>query len=76
MTKIDKLVSKILEGRTVSYSEAETLLRNLGFNLEVSGSHHVFRKKGYARNVSIKYRYQLLPYQIRDLKEVLRDHGY
>jgi len=30
----------------------------------------------YAKNVSIKRRSQLLPYQIRDLKEVLRDHGY
>ena len=76
MSKIDKLISKILEGRTVSYNEAENLLKGLGFGLEVSGSHHVFRKKGYARNVSIKYRHQLLPYQLRDLKEILRDHGY
>jgi hypothetical protein len=76
VSKINKLISKILEGRTVSYGEAETLLRSLGFSLEVSGSHHVFRKKGYARNVSIKFRPQLLPYQLRDLNEVLRDHGY
>ena len=56
MSKINKLISKILEGRAVSYDEAETLLRNLGFSVEVSGSHHVFRRTGYARNVSIKRR--------------------
>jgi len=76
MTKTQKLAQKILDGRDVSYDEAEGLLLKLGFFLEVRGSHHVFRKKGYLRNVSIKRRSQLLPYQIADLKEVLRDHGY
>jgi len=33
-------------------------------------------EKGYGKNVSIKKRAELLPYQIRELKEVLRDHGY
>lgn len=76
MSKLQKLIEKILEGRAVSYEEAEKLLFGLGFEVEVRGSHHVFRKKGYIRNVSIKRRSQLLAYQIRDLKEVLRDHGY
>ena len=76
MSTLDKLISKILSGRPVSYREAEKLLTKLGFELEICGSHHVFRKKGYRKNVSIKKRPQLLPYQIRDLKEVLIDHGY
>ncbi len=76
MSKIEKLIRKILDGRTISYQEAETLLKRLGFEVEVCGSHHVFRKKGYARNVSIKKRTELLPYQLNDLKEVLQDHDY
>jgi len=48
----------------------------LGFEVIVCGSHHVFRKKGYGKNISIKKRTELLPYQVRDIKEVLRDHGY
>lgn len=76
MSKRDKLIRKILEGRAVSYKEAEHLLIELGFELEIYGSHHVFRKPGYPRNVSIKRRKQLLPYQLRDIKEVLRDHEY
>jgi predicted RNA binding protein YcfA (HicA-like mRNA interferase family) len=74
MTKWQKQIEKILEGRNTSYEEAETVLLKLGFELEIKGSHHIFRKKGYARNLSIKRRSQLLPYQLRDLKEVLRDH--
>ncbi|HAZ15481.1 MAG: hypothetical protein A2Y28_05335 [Chlamydiae bacterium GWC2_50_10] len=69
-------MQKILKGRDVSYDEAEKLLLKLDFQLEIRGSHHLFRKQGYLRNVSIKRRSQLLPYQITDLREVLRDHGY
>jgi predicted RNA binding protein YcfA (HicA-like mRNA interferase family) len=76
MSKLQKLAQKILDGRDVSYDEAEGLLLKMGFQLEIRGSHHIFRKKGYLRNISLKRRSQLLPYQIADLKEVLRDHGY
>lgn len=76
MGKSEKLIKKILENRTVTYSEAEKVLFKLGYALEVCSSHHVFRKKGYLKNISIKKRKQLLPYQLRDLKEVLREHGY
>jgi len=76
VSKLQKLVQKILKGRDVSYDEAEKLLLKLDFQLEIRGSHHLFRKQGYLRNVSIKRRSQLLPYQITDLREVLRDHGY
>ncbi len=76
MSKLQKLIEKVLQGRNVSYEEAENLLRKLGFELEIRGSHHIFRKKGYHRNVSIKRRTELLPYQIRELKEVLTDYGY
>ena len=74
MTKLEKLIQKIFTGSSLSYKEAETLLIKMGFQLEIRGSHHIFRKKGYHRNISIKKRPQLLPYQIRDLKEVLLDH--
>jgi len=76
MSRQEKLIEKILACKIISYREAETLLLKLGFEMAVCGSHHVFRKKGYAKNVSIKKRSQLLPYQIRELKGVLQDHGY
>lgn len=76
MSKWEKLIAKILNGQAVSYEEVENLLLRLGFDVEVCGSHHVFRKKGYHRNVSIKRRSQLLPYQLRDVQEVLKDHDY
>ena len=74
MSKLEKLLAKILSGNNVSYQEAENVLFKLGFLLKISGSHHVFRKPGYHRTISIKKRPQLLAYQIEDLKEVLKDH--
>lgn len=76
MGKFEKLIEKILNGKNVSYQEAENLLLNLGFQLKIRGSHHNFRKSGYQRTISIKKRPQLFDYQIDDLKEVLKDHGY
>lgn len=76
MSKIEKLIQKVLNGKNVSYNEAENLLLNLGFQLKVRGSHHNFRKAGYHRVIVIKRRKLLYDYQVDDLKEVLKDHGY
>jgi len=59
-------LEKLINGSNVSYKEAETLLFKMRFQLEIRGSHHIFRKKGYHRNISLKKRSQLFPYQIRD----------
>jgi predicted RNA binding protein YcfA (HicA-like mRNA interferase family) len=76
MSKCEKLIQKILSGKNVSYDEAENMLLNLGFQLKIRGSHHNFRKPKYHRTISIKKRPQLLSYQVNDLQEVLKDHGY
>jgi len=47
MSSFDKLIQKILAGSSVSYSDAEKILLNLGYDFRVCGSHHIFGKKGY-----------------------------
>ncbi len=76
MSKFEKLIQKILQGKNVSYQEAENVLLALGFELKIRGSHHNFRKPKYPRTLAIKRRPQLLDYQIDDLQQVLKDHGY
>ncbi len=76
MSKYEKLIQKILNGKNISYQDAENLLIHLGFQLKIRSSHHNFRKSQYPRTISIKKRTQLLDYQVDDLKEVLKDHGY
>ena len=38
------------------------------------GSHFIFWKEGYEKNISLKKRAQLLPYQIRMLEEVVKNY--
>jgi len=66
MVKSEKLMLKVLQNRPISYNEAERILKKLGFEVIACGSHHVFRKKGYSKNISIKKRAELFPYQIRE----------
>ena len=75
MSKIEKLIQKIFAKQQVSYKDAEKILFELGYQLKISGSHHVFRKYGH-KHITLKRRPQLLLYQIIDLQEALRDHGY
>lgn len=76
MSSYDKLINKILAGRNISYKDAEKILSGLDFELSVTGSHHIFRKKGYHRTVTLKKRSELLQYQIKLIQEVLKDHGF
>ena len=76
MGALDKLIQKILDGKQISYKEAERVLLSIGFKAKVTGSHHVFRKAKTKHNISLKKRPQLLPYQIKILRRMLINHGY
>lgn len=76
MTKHEKLINAILDGKRISYKDAEILLLRLHFELSICGSHHIFRKVGYQRSISLKRRPELLQYQVKLIQEVLKDHGY
>ncbi|HLB93626.1 MAG TPA: type II toxin-antitoxin system HicA family toxin [Candidatus Babeliales bacterium] len=76
MSKYDKLINGILDGKKISYKDAEKILFKLGFELSITGSHHIFRKSGYQRSISLKKRTELLNYQVKIIQEVLKDHNY
>jgi hypothetical protein len=73
MSKFEKLKLKIKNGQTISYDEAESFLLRLGFKVRLPGSSHcIFWKEGYEKNISLKKRSQLYPYQTHLLEEVLK----
>lgn len=75
MSKFEKIKLKIQNGQNISFDEAENFLLKLGFKVRSPGSSHfIFWKKGYDKNISLKKRSQLLPYQIRMLEEVILDY--
>ena len=47
MNKWDKLIEKILSGKTdanLSFEEVSNLLQRLGYRLTIRGSHHIYKK--------------------------------
>lgn len=75
MSKFEKLKLKIKNGQAISYEEAENFLLKLGFKVRSPGSSHfIFWKENYEKNISLKKRSQLLPYQVRMLEEILKNH--
>lgn len=71
MSKLEKLKQKIRSRCSISYDEAENFLLKFGFKVRSKGSHHIFSKDGYYKNISIKKNAELLPYQMNLLAEVL-----
>lgn len=75
MSKFEKIKLKIKNGQSISYEEAESFLLKLGFKMRSPGSSHfIFWKEGYEKNISLKKRSQLLPYQIRMLEEIVKNY--
>lgn len=75
MSKFEKIKLKIKNGQSISYEEAESFLLKLGFKMRSPGSSHfIFWKEGEEKNISLKKRPQLLPYQIRMLEEVVKKY--
>ena len=75
MTKRDKLNQKIAEGKIISFSEADKILKNAGFSPEVpkSGSSHItYRKEGKNPITLVRNRKELKPYQIRMIQEAIQ----
>lgn len=75
MSKFEKIKLKIKNCQSISFDEAESFLLKIGFKVRSPGSSHfIFWKEGYEKNISLKKRSQLLPYQIRMLEEVVKNY--
>ena len=75
MGKSEKLLSKILEGksdRNISFDDLCKLLEKLGFDQRIRGSHHVFRKTGILEKPNIqKDASKAKDYQVRQIRTII-----
>jgi predicted RNA binding protein YcfA (HicA-like mRNA interferase family) len=69
------LIRRILSGRAdanIDFSELCTLLKSLGFEERVSGSHNIFRKEGVRELVNLQRQgNKAKPYQVRQVRSVI-----
>jgi hypothetical protein len=75
MGKFDKLRLRILQGSSdasISFADLCELLRRLGFEERIKGSHHIFRKEGVEEKPNLQSDgAKAKPYQVRQVRAIL-----
>lgn len=79
MGKYDKLLLQILRGTSdanISFDDLCQLLRRLGFEETIRGSHHNFRKDGIAEKINLQRDgSKAKAYQVRQVRSVIVDNA-
>jgi hypothetical protein len=75
MGKFDKLLDRILRGASdssIRFKDLCSLLRHLGFQERIKGSHHIWTREGVDEILNIQPIGSLAkPYQVRQIRNVI-----
>jgi hypothetical protein len=75
MTRHEKLLLQILRGTSdanISFEGLRSLLRVLGFDERIRGSHHIFTRDGIEEILNLQPRGSLAKaYQVRQVRQVI-----
>lgn len=75
MAKYEKLLIQILSGTSdanIYFEDLCNLLKKLGFEERVRGSHHIFRKEGVVEKVNLQREgNKAKPYQVKQTRNVI-----
>jgi hypothetical protein len=70
-----KALRRVLSGAsdaTIRFDDLCQLLLNLGFEMRVRGSHHIFRKAGIEEKINLQREdSKAKPYQVRQVRNVV-----
>lgn len=79
MGRYEKLLSELLRGKSdanIEFDELCQLLRRLGFEERVRGSHHIFRKSGVEERINLQREgRKAKAYQTRQVRTVIVKYG-
>jgi predicted RNA binding protein YcfA (HicA-like mRNA interferase family) len=75
MTKQDKLIRTILDGlsdKNIYFNDLCNLLKRLGFDEHIRGSHHIFRKEEVVERINLqKDGTKAKAYQVKQVRNIL-----
>jgi len=75
MGKHDKLLIKILSGASdanIQFEDLCGMLKRLGFETRVRGSHHIFRKDQVSEKINLQRDGNMAkPYQVKQVRNVI-----
>lgn len=79
MGKYGKLLLRILRGNAdtnIAFDDLCQLLRRLGFDERIRGSHHIFRKAGIEEKINLQGEgSKAKAYQVRQVRGVILRYG-
>lgn len=75
MTKNQKLLKKFLEAKIVTFSEADKVLKTLGYIPDNPGSSHITYRKDAQNLITIVKRKELKLYEVRKIQDALKNAG-
>ena len=79
MAKYEELLLRILRGTSdanISFNDLRQLLRRLGFEERIQGSHHIFRKAGVEEKINLQREgNKAKVYQVRQVRTVIIKYG-
>jgi len=74
-----KLYDKIVGGRSdanIPFEQTVNMLKTLGFDERISGSHHIFTREGIEEIIDIQdVGGECKPYQVRQMRIVLKKYN-
>ncbi len=75
MSKRDRVVEQVLSSAAdanIAFDDLCHLLEQLGFEVRVRGSHHLFRKSGVVERINLQRDgSKAKPYQVRQVRQIL-----
>ncbi|MBB5686263.1 type II toxin-antitoxin system HicA family toxin [Sphingobium boeckii] len=76
MTQIAKLLSKLLDGRRLTFTEFVRLMEAFGFvNIRTHGSHRIFSRRDIADQISVQPKgKEAKPYQVRQFRAIVEEY--
>ncbi len=75
MSKLDKILEKILRGTSdanIDFEDLRQLLNNLGFDERIRGSHHIYAKSDVAEIINLQSKgSKAKPYQVKQVRNLI-----
>ena len=75
MSRHEKILQKVVDGKSdanIRFSDLCHMLSQLGFNMRIRGSHHLFTKSGVVEMINLQSEGSVAkPYQVRQVRKIL-----
>ena len=75
MGKLEKLLLKILQGSSdanIYFDDLSSILKKIGFDERIRGSHHIYRKEGIAEKINLQRDgSKAKVYQVRQVRNII-----